>query len=213
MFKRKNFLMLFLSILLCSSSFSFAYIFIYLNKSNNMAKPVEYSIYVEKADILFNELSEAYNVTENSYHHMYIQPYSSNFKGEWADSIGDTFEEIDDNNLILGESKKREIYIESPDQSVGVKVGLHYAPKIQFREYLVINSLDEVAHYMMDEKYLIPVFLEETFTDNGMVIQVTVFSLDDTIDNEDMYLRQNDMLIETVTAIQEVLVSLDDTQK
>lgn len=213
MFKRKNFLMLFLSILLCSSSFSFAYIFIYLNKSNNMAKPVEYSIYVEKADILFSELSEAYNVTENSYHHMYIQPYSSNFKGEWADSIGDTFEEIDDNNLILGESKKREIYIESPDQSVGVKVGLHYAPKIQFREYLVINSLDEVAHYMMDEKYLIPVFLEETFTDNGMVIQVTVFSLDDTIDNEDMYLRQNDMLIETVTAIQEVLVSLDDTQK
>lgn len=168
-----------------------------------------YEAFVDLTESLYNQLKGAFNVYEKSFTHINIQPYSHNEADAWAETIGDHFQVINDKNLEIGDSFKVEIFALSEDKSLMAKVGLHYNPSIKGRDFLAINHLDEVSEFVIGDAYQVPLICQETFTNPGLVVQVTVFSVEETTDRKKTALDQSDFLQNLTETIQKFLLEYD----
>lgn len=185
-------------------------IFILTGCTNDNAE-TSYDQYVEMTESIQKKFNETFEISQNSFNHTKVEPYRGNVDGKWADTIGDNFEEIIDNNLVIGASKKREIYIIFEEAMLIGKVGLHYSPNMTERTYLAINTINQVSEMvMLDEVFDIPRIMQQTFTNPGLVIQITIFSTDDNMmDNESIEIEQGQAMLEVTTLIQEILLDLE----
>lgn len=86
------------------------------------------------------------------------------------------------------------------------KVGLHYNPSIEGRHFLAINNLDDVSEFVIEDAYQVPLITQQTFTNPGLVVEITVFSVEETTDRKKTSLDQSQMLQKLTETIQKFLL-------
>ncbi len=172
------------------------------SRNNEM---VSYEDFLQKANRIFKHLSNKYNFIGSSNYSVVIG-YFGNVKHKWAKGDSDTIDEDPFKPM------KIENYIVNNDKTIFTKIGIYYTPQINERQYIKTSIIHEMTNDYLNEKLPLSPAYSTSFTDSGMVIEISCFAINKSVFDEDIkeLLGQISDTINSLTIeIQEYLLTLD----